>query len=156
MIPSGKANSDTKTPIMIVPTMPWTTPACDARADVGEVRKSMPRSASTGTPPAAIVSSRVSSIDSENSSASSRISLEGDPPVVAPGLAQGAADDGGGRAHRRLLVRLPGPADEVVADLVQGEGDEEQHQAEEEQALVRGAVAGHLVRARTRARPSPP
>ena len=40
MMPSGNANSDTMTPIMIVPTIPWTTPAWDARADVGEVRKS--------------------------------------------------------------------------------------------------------------------
>ena len=38
-----------------------------------------------------------------------------------------------------LLVALPGAADERVADDVEHEGDEEQQQAHEEQALEGGA-----------------
>ncbi len=48
----------------------------------------------------------------------------------------------GGRAdgrHRRLLVPLPRAADERVADDVEHEGDDEQQQPDEEQALERGA-----------------
>ena len=130
--------------------MPWATPAFAGLLDRSDVRKSTPRSAKTGSACAEL---------------RRRPGWPGSPARRAEAEEQAPAKRGRARRRRRRAPGAPAASIEIdglvivgpstsagcaarsVAEDVEDEGHQEQQQAQEEEALEGGRVAGHLVAA---------
>ena len=150
VIPIGNATNATIVDEQGSPDEPLSDPASAGLLDKSDVRKSTPRSAKTGCTLASCVPTRTSRTASERSSASNRAPAKTSPAMSTARRRTGPTSIDGrwGSSHGAALVLLPRSAHEHIADDVQGEGQEEQQQPEEEQALECGGVPGHLVAAR--------